>query len=56
MLALNNWLSMGTYTPYVWSAYGVVCAMFIFNGLACRWHKKRTHKTLTTWFNALHRK
>ncbi len=50
MSILMQWLDMGKYASYVWSAYGLVFAVLLLNGLGCRWQKKRIQKSLQTWF------
>lgn len=50
MHAMMEWFSMGGYACYVWSAYGVVGAVFLLNALSCRWQKKRIESSLKNWF------
>ena len=38
---MSEFLHMGGYAPYVWSAYGVTLAVLIYNAwAACRRHAK----------------
>jgi heme exporter protein D len=50
MHGLMQWLSMGGYASYVWSAYGVVSVVFLLNAVGCRWQKNRIETALKTWF------
>ncbi len=50
MNAILQWLSMGGYAIYVWSAYGLVGSLLIINILAIKWQKKKTYKQLQRWF------
>lgn len=50
MNALMQWLSMGGYANYVWSAYGLVTVVFLLNVLGCRLQKNRIELALKTWF------
>ena len=45
-----QWLSMGGYALYVWSAYGIVFAVLVLNTLGIRWQKKQTRLQLQRWF------
>ncbi len=50
MTTFLQWLNMGGYAFYVWSAYGLV-----FSGLGLLWwslgrQKKQLHKQLQRWF------
>lgn len=50
MHGLTQWLAMGGYGGYVWSAYGAVSAMFLLNAMGCRWQKNRIESALKQWF------
>lgn len=50
MEAFFNWLSMGGYSAYVWSAYGVVGITFLGSFVMMKLHKKRVKKQLQHWF------
>lgn len=45
-----NWLSMGGYSVYVWSAYGLVGAILVINLLGMKWKRKQTRLKLQQWF------
>ncbi|MFI4919204.1 MAG: heme exporter protein CcmD [Legionellales bacterium] len=47
-----EWLAMGGYATYVWSAYGLVCTVLVVNVLGIKWQKKRTHQKLQQWFKS----
>lgn len=44
-----SWCSMGGYSVYVWSAYGLVTLVLFMNYVAVRAHKKRIHQKLRQW-------
>lgn len=44
------WLSMGGYSHYVWSAYGLVSLVLIMNVLANQRKKKQTYYKLQQWY------
>lgn len=50
MTSLFEWLAMGGYSAYVWTAYGLVAAVLTMNLLGVRWQKLRTHQKLQRWF------
>jgi len=50
MNQLMHWFSMGGYSTYVWSSYGVVFVVLVWNALGCGRQKKRTEKLLGSWF------
>lgn len=45
-----DWLAMGGYSTYVWSAYGLVCFVLLINLFAIKWKKKQTLQKLNQWF------
>ncbi|MDI1352853.1 MAG: heme exporter protein CcmD [bacterium] len=50
MNSLLEWLAMGGYSCYVWSAYGVVMGFFVLNIFSIRLQKKRTRQKLQHWY------
>lgn len=50
MSLITQWFFMGEYTNYVWSAYGLVTMVLLYNVLSCRWKKKRIQQSLQIWF------
>jgi heme exporter protein D len=50
MNSFLQWLSMGGYSSYVWSAYGIVCSVLLLQVLGLSIQKKRTHTKLRQWF------
>jgi heme exporter protein D len=50
MTSFFDWLSMGGYANYIWSAYGLVCLVLMMNLLGIRWKKARTRQKLQRWF------
>jgi heme exporter protein D len=50
MASFFEWLAMGGYSAYVWTAYGLVGAVLIMNLFSIRWQKSRTHQKLQRWF------
>ncbi|TAL65487.1 MAG: heme exporter protein CcmD [Legionella sp.] len=50
MNQLTQWLAMGGYAAYVWPAYGLVTAVFMFNLYSLKRQKIRTQKQLRQWF------
>lgn len=49
MTYLINWLAMGGYAAYVWSAYGIVGLVFIVQVLANKRHQRQTRRLLRHW-------
>ncbi|KTC89068.1 heme exporter protein CcmD [Legionella cincinnatiensis] len=45
-----EWLTMGGYSIYVWSAYGLVSVVLVMNLLGMKWKRKQTHQKLQQWF------
>lgn len=45
-----QWLAMGGYSFFVWSAYGLVFLTFLLVFLGVTVQKKRTWKRLHRWF------
>ena len=45
-----SWVDMGGYSMYIWSAYGLVGLVFIFNGLNLQYQRERTRRKLKQWF------
>ena len=45
-----QWLSMGGYALYVWSAYGLVVFVLVLNIWGIKWQQKKTHKQLKRWY------
>lgn len=45
-----QWLAMGGYSCYVWTAYGLVCLVLIANILGCKWQAAKVRKRLLQWF------
>lgn len=50
MTALCHWFSMGGYSLYVWSGYGIVAIFLLLTIASCQLQKKRIRKSLLTWF------
>lgn len=50
MTAFFDWLAMGGYSAYVWSAYGLVGAVLIMNLVGIKWQKSRAQQKLHQWF------
>lgn len=46
-------LAMGGYASYVWSAYGLVAAVFVINIVAIKRQRLKTKKILKQWFGEL---
>jgi heme exporter protein D len=46
-----QWVNMGGYALYVWTAYGVAFLVLAMQFISVSRHKKNTEKKLTTWFN-----
>ena len=51
MNQLMHWFSMGGYSTYVWSSYGVVFVVLVWNALGCGRQKKRTENCLAHGLN-----
>lgn len=47
-----EWLAMGGYSCYVWSAYGLVGAVLAMNLLGIKWQKNKTRQKLQQWFRS----
>jgi heme exporter protein D len=45
-----DWLAMGGYSNYVWSAYGLVGVVLVMNLLSIKRQKNRTRQKLQQWF------
>ena len=45
-----EWASMGGYSLYVWSAYGLVFTVLFINIINIKSKKNRTQKKLGQWF------
>lgn len=45
-----NWLAMGGYSFYIWSAYGLVFGFLILNFFSVQWQKKSVRQRLYHWF------
>ena len=45
-----QWINMGGYSGYVWSAYGLVFLVLIMELVMIRFQKKRTRSQLDQWF------
>lgn len=50
MNQLMEWASMGGYSLYVWSSYGLVGAVLILNIFTAQDKKKKTQHQLQQWF------
>ena len=50
MRPILEWFAMGGYSMYVWSAYGLVCAVLLLNIMTIKWQKNRTQQKLRHWF------
>lgn len=50
MHSFFDWLAMGGYAQYVWSAYGLAAAVLVFNVLALKKQKKLVRSKLQHWF------
>lgn len=50
MNSFYNWIAMGGYAGYVWSAYGVACAVLALNLISITLQKKHMQKKLRLWF------
>jgi heme exporter protein D len=51
MTRFMQWLAMGGYSPYIWSAYGLVAVVLVITIFGLRLQRLRTHKFLQQWFN-----
>lgn len=49
MSQFTNWLAMGGYSLYVWSAYGLVFAVLVMNVVGITWQRVQTRKKLQQW-------
>ena len=47
-----EWLAMGGYSMYIWSAYGLVSFVLVMNLLSIKWQQKRTRIQLQQWFKS----
>ncbi|ARB90897.1 heme exporter protein CcmD [Legionella longbeachae] len=45
-----EWITMGGYSIYVWSAYGLVSVVIVMNLLGMKWKRKQTRQKLQQWF------
>lgn len=50
MNQLIEWASMGGYSLYVWSSYGLVSVVLLANAWVVRNKKKKTQRQLQQWF------
>lgn len=50
MSQFQQWLTMGGYSTYIWSAYGLVGLVFLMNLINIKFQRKRTRKKLQQWF------
>lgn len=50
MTQMLEWLTMGGYAKYIWSAYGLVCLVLVLNVFIIKYQQKRAHKKLRLWF------
>ena len=50
MNQFQQWLSMGGYSSYVWSAYGLVVIVLLSNLLSVKLQRKHTRKKLQLWY------
>ncbi|MCX7117097.1 MAG: heme exporter protein CcmD [Legionellales bacterium] len=44
---------MGGYAGYVWSAYGLVSVVFLFQLVSTKWRQKRTRDLLRQWLKSM---
>jgi heme exporter protein D len=49
---LIHWLSMGGYSTYIWTAYGLVFMVFAANYYSAKRQQVRVQKTLQRWFSS----
>lgn len=47
---MTDWLQMGGYYAYVWSAYGIVIAVLLGNMFAVKRQKIKVRQRLKQWF------
>lgn len=52
MSLLAQWLSMGGYAPYIWTAYGLAALVLVLNLLDLKCQRGRVRKKLTSWFKS----
>lgn len=45
-----TWFTMGKYSVYVWSAYGIAAILLAMQLLGIRWQTQRTWRKLQLWF------
>ena len=50
MTQFMQWLAMGGYSSYIWSAYGLVVAVLAMNTVGLRLQRARARKLLQQWF------
>lgn len=50
MNQFSQWLSMGGYSYYVWSAYGLASIILLLNLVSIKSQRQRIFKNLEQWF------
>lgn len=50
MTQFMQWLAMGGYSSYIWSAYGLVVVVLAINTVGLRLQRARARKLLQQWF------
>lgn len=50
MTQFMQWLAMGGYSSYIWSAYGLVVVVLAMNTVGLRLQRARARKLLQQWF------
>lgn len=49
MSQFTQWLAMGGYASYVWSAYGLVGMVLVLMWSGIKWQRMQTRKKLQRW-------
>lgn len=52
---MNDFLDMGGYGGYVWSAYGIWLLVMLINYVQPRWREKRVFSELTRRYKLKHK-
>ena len=55
MNQIINWLSMGKYSIYVWSCYGLAIVVLLMQCFAIKWQRQRVQQQLKQWLQHLER-
>lgn len=49
---IMQWFSMGGYSTYVWSAYGLALLTFILTGVNAKQQKKKAQQQVQRWMKS----